>query len=131
MATDSVPPAPTVASRPAPAKARHPELLTYRSEFPLLSASVYLNTCSLGARSERSRARLDAFLAEWDRLGARAWYRHWLDELAALREDFGATIGVPGREVALAPNVSAALAVVAGALEPLHRGYAGMLGRLR
>ena len=63
-----------------PPDARHPELLAYRSEFPLLDASVYLNTCSLGARSERSRRRLEAFLADWDELGARAWYRRWLDQ---------------------------------------------------
>lgn len=110
---------------------RHPELLRYRAEFPLLDASVYLNTCSLGARSERSRTRLETFLADWDALGARAWYGRWLGELDALREDFGAVIGVPGREISLAANVSGALAVIASALEPLHRGDSGMLGRLR
>lgn len=116
---------------PTTRDARHPGLLRHRAEFPLLAASVYLNTCSLGARSERSRARLDAMLEQWDRLGARAWYRHWLDELAGLREDFGATIGVPGSEIALAPSVSAALAVVASAIDPVHRGDAALLGRLR
>ena len=44
---------------PTPA-ARHPELLAYRAEFPLLERSTYLNTCSLGARSERSRRRLES-----------------------------------------------------------------------
>ena len=102
--------------------ARHPDLVDHRAEFPLLAASVYLNTCSLGARSERSRQRLDAFLDAWDTLGARAWYRRWLGELDALRADFGAVVGVPGAEIALAPNVSTALAVIASALEPIHRG---------
>lgn len=114
-----------------PPEARHPELLAYRSEFPLLDASVYLNTCSLGARSERSRRRLDAFLADWDELGARAWYRRWLAELDALREDFGAIVGVAGDEISLAANVSSALSVVASALDPIHRGDPAMLGRLR
>lgn len=109
---------------------RHPELLELRAEFPLLAASVYLNTCSLGARSERSRRRLDTMLDQWDRLGARAWYGHWLAELDGLRDDLGWSIGVAGSEVALAPNVSAALAVIASALDPLHRGDAGMLERL-
>lgn len=111
--------------------ARHAELLAYRPEFPLLASSVYLNTCSLGARSERSRRRLDAFLADWDELGARAWYRRWLGELDGLREDFGAVIGVGGPEISLAPNVSTALAVVASALDPVHRGDRDALGRLR
>ena len=110
---------------------RHADLLAYRREFPLLDASVYLNTCSLGARSERSRRRLDAFLADWDALGARAWYRRWLGELDGLRADFGSVIGVPGPEIALAPNVSAALAVVASALDAVHRGDPATMGHLR
>ena len=110
---------------------RHAELLAHRAEFPLLEAAVYLNTCSLGARGERSRTRLEAFLADWDQLGARAWYRRWLGELDALREDFGWAIGVPGAEVALAPSVSGALAVLASALDPIHRGDQATLGRLR
>jgi kynureninase len=113
-----------------PPDARHPELLAYRAEFPLLDASVYLNTCSLGARSERSRRRLDAFLAEWDALGARAWYDRWLGELDALRGDFGAIVGVGGDEISLAPNVSSALAVIASALDPIHRGDPAALERL-
>jgi selenocysteine lyase/cysteine desulfurase len=113
-----------------PSDARHPELLAYRSEFPLLDASVYLNTCSLGARSERSRRRLAAFLDDWDELGARAWYRRWLGELDELRADFGAVVGVAADEISLAPNVSTALAVVASALDPIHRGDRATLGRL-
>ena len=111
--------------------ARHPELLAYRSEFPLLERSTYLNTCSLGARSERSRRRLETFLADWDELGARAWYRRWLGELDDLRDDFGAIVGVAGSEIALAPNVSSALAVVASAIDPIHRGDRATLDRLR
>jgi kynureninase len=110
---------------------RHPDLLAYRAEFPLLAATTYLNTCSLGALSIRSRHSLDRFLGQWDGLGARAWYRHWLEELNALREDFGAIIGRPGAEIALAPNVSTALASFASALDPIHRGDAAALGRLR
>ena len=48
-----------------------------------------------------------------------------------LREDFGWTIGRPGSEVALAPNVSVALASVASALDPIHRNDGEALGRLR
>jgi kynureninase len=112
-------------------RVRHPDLLAYRAEFDLVNSSTYLNTCSLGALSTRSRAALERFLDQWNALGARAWYRHWLDELAALREDFGWSIGRPGSEVALAPNVSTALATIASALEPIHRGDAHALGRLR
>jgi kynureninase len=105
-----------------PAALPHAELLGYRSEFPLLSRVIYLNPCSLGARSERSRQRLEAMLDQWDSLGARAWYRHWLGELDGLRDDLGWTVAAAGGEIALAPNVSTALAVVASALDPVHRG---------
>jgi selenocysteine lyase/cysteine desulfurase len=111
-------------------QARHAQLLSYRSEFPLLQQSLYLNTCSLGALSDRSRAGLQRFLGHWDALGARAWYKHWLDELAGLREDFGWTIGRPGSEIALAPNVSVALASAASALDPVHRGDPATTERL-
>ena len=108
----------------------HGELLHYRSEFPLLDASVYLNTCSLGARSERSRARLEGFLAEWDSLGARAWYRRRLDDLDGLRRTSDRS-SVAAARIALAASVSAALAVLASALDPIHRGDASTLEMLR
>ncbi len=98
------------------------DLLAYRDEFPLLSNATYLNTCSLGALPRRGRAKLHEFLDQWERLGASAWYGHWMAELGALREDFGWVIGRPGSEIALAPNVSVALASFASALDPLHRG---------
>ena len=107
---------------------RHPELTRFRDEFPIFETTHYLNTCSLGALPARGRRKLDEFLLLWDRLGASAWYRHWLGELAALRDDFGWVIGRPGSEIALAPNVSVALASVASALDPLHRGDPGVAG---
>jgi selenocysteine lyase/cysteine desulfurase len=109
---------------------RHPELLRFRDEFPIFQTAHYLNTCSLGALPARGRRKLDEFLGLWDRFGASAWYRHWLGELSALRDDFGWVIGRPGAEIALAPNVSVALASVASALDPLHRGDPGVAGRL-
>ena len=115
----------------ARAAARHADLLRYRDEFPLLGRSTYLNTCSLGARSERSRQRLESFLADWDELGARAWYKRWLGELDGLRSDFGALLGVAGEEISLAPNVSSALAVIASALDAVHRGDPAVAERLR
>jgi len=115
---------------PTTSPARHSELLRYRDEFPLLSRSVYLNTCSLGARSIRSGSRLQEVLEQWDHLGARAWYTHWLDELADLRDDYAWTIRATGDQIALAPNVSTALATIASALDPIHGGDPAALERL-
>ena len=120
----------TITSAPSGQAARDSGLLRYRPEFPLLSATTYLNTCSLGALPARGRHKLDEFLDQWERLGASAWYSHWMDELAALRDDFGWLIGRPGSEVALAPNVSVALASVASAMGPLHSGEPTTAARL-
>ena len=34
----------------------------YRAEFPIFRRSIYLNSCSLGALSTRSRARVNEYL---------------------------------------------------------------------
>ena len=60
-------------------------LAAYRAEFPILSRKTYLNSCSLGALSRRSEARLEGFLDLWHDMGASAWYEHWLGTIEELR----------------------------------------------
>lgn len=85
----------------------------WRAEFPTLDRCTFLNTCSLGALSRRSRAAVTHFLDLWEEHGAAAWYRTWLGECAALRSSFERlTGGAPG-SVALAPSVGVALGVIA------------------
>ena len=55
----------------------------YRAEFPTCERVTYLNTCSLGALSRRSRAAVNTFLDLWEEHGASAWYATWLQEVAA------------------------------------------------
>ena len=62
----------------------HP-LAAYRAEFAVFERQIYLNTCSLAPLSRRSRARVAAYLDEWDRRGAAAWYDSWWEDLARLR----------------------------------------------
>jgi len=83
-----------------------------RSEFPTLQRKTYLNTCSLGALSRRSRAAVNRFLDLWEEHGASAWYRIWLGEVQATREKVARVIGAEPGEVAILPNVSSALAVL-------------------
>jgi len=84
-----------------------------RAEFPTLARKTYLNTCSLGALSTRSRGAVTRFLDLWEEHGASAWYRIWLAECQAAREKLARVIGAGADEVALLPNVSSALAVLA------------------
>lgn len=84
-----------------------------RADFPTLSRTTYLNTCSLGALSRQGREAVLRFLDLWEEHGASAWYRIWLGEVQATREKFARLIGAGADEVAILPNVSSALAVLA------------------
>ena len=95
----------------------HRDLLSYRSDFPILQSKTFLNTCSLGALSTRSMAGVQEFLQLWAERGASAWYGVWVGKLAELRAAYGMTIGAGGEEIALTPNISVALASVASALD--------------
>ena len=100
-----------------PLAIEHPELLTYRDEFPLLQQRTYLNSCSLGALSRRSMENIARFLESWNEWGAHAWYEIWLGEIASVRRKFATIIGAQPHEVAIAPSVSAALSSIATALD--------------
>ena len=102
---------------PAPVAIEHPELLAYRSEFPILQRKTYLNSCSLGALSNRSMQRLAQFMEMWNEWGAHAWYEIWMGEIAKARQKFAAIIGAQLDEVAIAPSVSVALSSIASALD--------------
>src|SRR5213082_2585242 len=102
---------------PAPAAIEHPELLAYRSEFPILQRKTYLNSCSLGALSNRSMQGLVQFVEMWNEWGAHAWYEIWMGEIAKARQKFATIIGADPGEVAIAPNVSTALSSIASALD--------------
>jgi selenocysteine lyase/cysteine desulfurase len=88
-----------------------------RDEFPVFRHARYLNSCSLGALSRRSRERVNQYLDLWESRGASAWYDTWWAALAELRERYGAAIGAAGRDVALVSSISAALSAVAESLD--------------
>lgn len=83
--------------------------------------TTYLNSCSLGALSGASRARIVAHLDEWDERGAANWYDRWWAMLDELRERYGRLVGGVAHEIALHPSVSSILGVVAGALDHTRR----------
>jgi selenocysteine lyase/cysteine desulfurase len=102
---------------PVPLAIEHPELLSYRDEFPLLQHKTYLNSCSLGALSRRSMQGMARFMELWNERGAQAWYGEWVDEIAQARKTFASLIGAQVHEVAIAPSVHSALSSVASALD--------------
>jgi kynureninase len=102
---------------PVPGAIEHPDLVTYRSEFPILQRKTYMNSCSLGALSNRSMQNLEQFMEMWNEWGAHAWYEIWMGEIAKARQKFATIIGADPGEVAIAPNVSTALSSIASALD--------------
>ncbi len=93
----------------------------WRDEFPILRRKTYLNSCSLGALSKRARAAVNRYLDLWDEHGASAWYEIWLGEIQRTREAFARLVHADADEVAILPNVSSALAVIASALDYRER----------
>ncbi len=89
----------------------------YRPEFPIFRSAVYLNSCSLGALSQRSREALNRFADLWDRFGAAAWYDHWLEAAQVVRASFARLISADESETALAASISAALTSIVSAID--------------
>jgi kynureninase len=89
----------------------------YRAEFPIFRRTIYLNSCSLGALSTRSRVRVNECLDLWESRGASAWYEIWWAALADLRSRYARLIGARAGSIALHPNISTALTAVAESLD--------------
>ena len=92
-------------------------LAHYRAQFPVFRKSIYLNSCSLGPLSLRSREMIGRYLDEWDQRGASAWYDTWLPALDRLRAGYAAVIGAPAEAIALHPSISSALTAVAESID--------------
>lgn len=92
----------------------------WRDEFPILQRKTYLNTCSLTPLGKTHRAATERFFAQWDDLGASAWYGPWNEALDQLRGKVAKLLHADKAEVALMPNVSSALGAVVSCL-PLHQ----------
>ena len=94
----------------------------WREEFPITERFIYLNNCSLTPLPRRGRERMERFATEWSELGGRAWYDHWIGEYEKLRTDVANLLGAKhDDEIAIEPNVSAALVGVASTLDYASR----------
>lgn len=90
---------------------------SWRAEFPILSRKTYLNSCSLGALSQRAEARVRQFHEDWHNFGASAWYETWMGRLAELRGRVAGMFGVAAADIALGHSTSALLSSVASAID--------------
>ena len=97
------------------------DLQSIRAGFPILERSNYLNSCSLGALSDRAVARVSEFQQEWHTFGASAWYEIWLSRLAELRTRMEGFFNAPPGTIALEPSTSVALAAIASTVDYARR----------
>lgn len=95
--------------------------LRWRGEFRTFEHAIYLNSCSLGALSRQSRAKVNEHLDLWELHGASAWYEIWWAALADLRAAYARQLGAPAGTIALHPNITSALATVASAIDTRRR----------
>ncbi len=93
------------------------ELPDYRKEFPILEHKIYLNSCSLGALSIRSRDYILSFLKNWDDFGASAWYTLWMKELEIVRHMVARLINADSGEIALGHSISSLFGTIASCFE--------------
>ncbi|MEJ2540010.1 MAG: aminotransferase class V-fold PLP-dependent enzyme [Gemmatimonadota bacterium] len=101
------------------------DLVSLRAHYPILSRRNYLNSCSLGALSDRAEDYLDDFRDRWHTMGASAWYEHWWGRLALLRERVERIHGAPAGTMALLPSTSAALSSVIDAVPSVSASLGG------
>ncbi|MCP4724585.1 MAG: aminotransferase class V-fold PLP-dependent enzyme [bacterium] len=80
-----------------------------RKEFPILEDKVYMNSCSLGALSKRSRQYVIDYLDLWDKMGASAWYEKWMGAIGEVKSMFAAVLGADESEIALGQHISGLL----------------------
>jgi kynureninase len=81
-------------------------LLRWRSEFPILSRSVYMISHSLGAMPARAAVRMQEFTDTWATRGIRAWEEGWWEMPITIGNLIGSIIGAGEGEVAMHQNVS-------------------------
>ena len=94
-----------------------PDWTKVRDEFPTLKDTNYLNSCSLGLLSNRTREALYQFIDLWTRYGAKSWYIYWLGEIGEVRREFAALINASPEEIAVLPNISSTLAAISSSLD--------------
>ena len=89
------------------------ELLSYRSEFPILDKTTYLISNSLGAMPRGVYDAMKGYADTWANRGVRAWEERWWMLAAEVGDEVGALMNAPKGSVSTHQNVTTCQAVVA------------------
>ena len=93
------------------------ELLRYRSQFPILDATTYLISNSLGAMPRGVYDALKGYADTWATRGVRAWEERWWMLAAQVGNEIGALMNAPPNSVSTHQNVTTCQAVVASCFD--------------
>ncbi len=103
-----------------PRKWRSVDWEALRDDFPILSRTTYLNSCSKGAVSRDAIDAHARFVEQWASRGAASWYDHWMDDIDAWRTNVARLLGCRKEEVAWGPSVGQLVGSIASALARNH-----------
>src|SRR5271154_6246842 len=92
-------------------------LLHWRSEFPILSHTVYMISHSLGAMPARAVGSMQEFADAWSTRGIRAWEEGWWEMPIAVGNLIGSIIGAGEGEVVMQANVSTCQSIIASCFD--------------
>ena len=94
------------------------DLLTWRSEFPILDQTVYLISHSLGAMPKGTYQQLQEYADAWATRGVRAWADGWWDMPVTVGNEIARIIGADPDTVVMHQNVSICQSLVLSCFEP-------------
>jgi kynureninase len=94
------------------------DLLSWRSEFPILQKTVYLISHSLGAMPRATYDRLHDFAETWATRGVRAWAEGWWEMPVSVGDEVGQIIGAAPQSVVMHQNVSICQSLIISCLQP-------------
>jgi kynureninase len=97
--------------------APHSDLLSLRSEFPILERTTYLINNSLGAMPRQVHAELEAFACQWEERGVRAWGEGWWEIGVTTGDLLAPLLGVQPGTVAMHQNVAVAVGIFLSCLD--------------
>ena len=86
-----------------------------RDEFPIFEHTVYANSCSQGALSNRVRAAAEEWLEGWDANGAE--WDFWVERNEAARAAFAGLVHADPDDVAVTTSVSQGVSALVSALD--------------
>jgi selenocysteine lyase/cysteine desulfurase len=86
-----------------------------RGEFPIFEHTIYANSCSQGALSNRVRAAAEEWLAGWDSNGAE--WEYWVERNEAARSAFARLLHADAEDVAVTTSVSQGVSALVSALD--------------